>query len=150
MPRIFLACLVLFLALGLAPRAAIAADVIEGPVAAQVVRVIDGDTLKLRVHIWLNQTVIVDVRIAGIDAPELHGKCAHERQMAEAARAYLASIADGRDVLIGQVRNDKYGGRVVADVGDAQTGDFGQAMLGRNLARAYDGRKRQPWCEAAG
>lgn len=124
-----------------------AADVVEGPVAAEVVRVVDGDTLKLKVHIWVNQTVEVDVRIAGIDAPELKGKCPSEREKAAEARDYLAQLVGGRSVRIAQVRNDKYGGRVIADVSDMDIGDVGEAMLARGLARAYDGRAREPWCE---
>lgn len=140
-PLVFLFALVM---LSLAAHCVEAADVIEGPVAAEVLRVVDGDTLKLRVHIWLGQTVDVDVRIAGIDAPELRGKCPYERARAEEARDYLGR---GRAILLARVRNDKYGGRVVADVTEANAGDIAQAMVARGLARAYDGGKREPWCQ---
>ena len=125
-----------------------AAEVIEGPVAAEVVRVIDGDTLKLKVHIWLGQTVEVDMRVAGIDAPELRGKCPSERALAQEARDYLASLVGGRAIRIAQIRNDKYGGRVIADVSEPEVGDIASAMIARGLARAYDGGKREPWCFA--
>ena len=125
-----------------------AAEVIEGPVAAEVVRVIDGDTLKLKVHIWLGQTVEVDMRVAGIDAPELRGKCPSERALAQEARDYLASLVGGRAIRIAQIRNDKYGGRVIADVSEPEVGDIASAMIARGLARAYDGGKRDPWCFA--
>ncbi|MCE9648010.1 MAG: thermonuclease family protein [Parvibaculum sp.] len=126
-----------------------AGDVIEGPVAADVVRVVDGDTLKLKVHVWIGQTIEVDVRVAGIDAPELKGKCPAERARAEEARDYLDHLVGGRAVRIAQVRNDKYGGRVIADVNEETAGDIGTAMLARGLARAYGGGKREPWCQAA-
>jgi endonuclease YncB( thermonuclease family) len=126
-----------------------AGEVIKGPVAADVVRVVDGDTLKLKVHIWIGQTIEVDVRVAGIDAPELKGKCPAERARAAEARAYLDHLVGGRAVRIAQVRNDKYGGRVIADVDEETAGDIGAAMLARGLARAYDGGKREPWCQAA-
>ena len=125
-----------------------AAEVIEGPVAAEVVRVIDGDTLKLKVHIWLGQTVEVDMRVAGIDAPELRGKCPSERALAQEARDYLASLVGGRAIRIAQIRNDKYGGRVIADVSEPEVGDIASAMIARGLARTYDGGKREPWCFA--
>src|SRR3546814_10238300 len=88
MIRRFISFLLIFIPL--LSQGARAAEVIEGPVAAEVVRVIDGDTLKLKVHIWLGQTVEVDVRVAGIDTPELRGKCPSERAKAEEARDYLA------------------------------------------------------------
>ncbi len=43
----------------------------QGPVAAHVSRVIDGDTFEASAAIWLGQAITVRVRIAGIDAPEL-------------------------------------------------------------------------------
>lgn len=145
----FLSCLfVLALALFTAPDLR-AGEVIEGPVAANVVRVVDGDTLKLKVHIWIGQTVEVDVRVAGIDAPELKGKCPAERTKAAEARDYLDSLVGGRAIRIAQIRNDKYGGRVIADVTEPEAGDIATAMLARGLARTYDGGKREPWCEAA-
>ncbi|HEY4343964.1 MAG TPA: thermonuclease family protein [Parvibaculum sp.] len=125
-----------------------AAEVIEGPVEADVVRVIDGDTLKLEVHIWLGQTVEVDVRVAGIDAPELKGKCPAERAKAAEARDYLTSLVGDRAIRIARIRNDKYGGRVIADVSEPEIGDVASVMLARGLARAYDGGKREPWCQA--
>lgn len=129
-------------------RDAQAAEVIDGPVAADVMRVIDGDTLRLKVHIWLGQTVEVDMRVAGIDAPELRGKCPSERAQAREARDYLASLVGGRSIRISRIRNDKYGGRVVADVSEPEVGDIASAMVARGLARIYDGGKRSPWCFA--
>jgi endonuclease YncB( thermonuclease family) len=46
------------------------------------------------------------------------------------------------------VHNDKYGGRVDADVSDSK-GDVGEAMVAKKLARAYSGGHRGGWCDAA-
>jgi micrococcal nuclease len=46
---------------------------------AEVVRVIDGDTLEARVRIWPGMDVTTRVRLRGIDAPELHARCEGER-----------------------------------------------------------------------
>jgi endonuclease YncB( thermonuclease family) len=125
-----------------------AADRVEGPVEAEVLNVIDGDTLALRVHIWIGQTVDMHVRIAGIDAPELHGRCPSERARAAAARDFLAQRVAGQKLRLEDVRNDKYGGRVIAEVRDGQGADIGTALLTRGLARAYDGGRREGWCGA--
>lgn len=125
----------------------LAAAAFNGPVEAQVVRVIDGDTFEAAANIWLNQTIDVHVRIAGIDAPELHGHCAAERDRAQAARQYLDTRIGGVAVRLSDVRYDKYGGRVRAVVRDGQ-GDVGQAMIRAGHARPYHGGHRQPWCAA--
>ena len=44
---------------------ATAREMLLGPIAAEVMEVVDGDTLKVRAHIWLGQA-------EGPDAPPLH------------------------------------------------------------------------------
>src|SRR5690606_41457209 len=91
-----------------------AAERLAGPVEAEVVRVIDGDALVVRARIWLGQTVETHVRLAGIDAPELRGKCAEERKKAEAARAALVGFLGEGSVALSGIEADKFGGRVRA------------------------------------
>lgn len=126
----------------------IAADsgIVPGPIPAEVIQVVDGDTIAVRARIWLGQEVETHVRIAGIDAPEIKGRCEHERQMAEEARSLLVkSLGEGR-VLLREVRNDKYGGRVIAEVDTAKGENVAELMLRSGLARLYDGGRRQSWC----
>ena len=125
------------------------AETLPGPIAAEVIRVVDGDTLALRARIWIGMDIVVNARIRGIDAPELRGRCATEKTLARSARAYLASLAaDGRVRLAG-IENDKYAGRVLADVVTENGVDLGAAMLESGLARPYDGGARAPWCDVA-
>jgi len=125
------------------PGLRVAAAAFEGPVQADVLRVIDGDTFEAAARIWLGEAIDIHVRIEGIDAPELHARCADERRRAEAARDYLASrIGDG-EVELSAVRYDKYGGRVRAVVRDAG-GDVGEAMIAKGYAQPYDGARRRP------
>lgn len=120
----------------------------DGPVQADVVRVIDGDTFEAAAKIWLGQAIDVHVRIEGIDAPELHAHCDEERAHAEAARDFLARRIEGAAVQLSHVHYDKYGGRVDATVRDS-TGDIAAAMLKAGMAREYHGERRQPWCPTA-
>jgi endonuclease YncB( thermonuclease family) len=113
---------------------------------AQVLRVIDGDTFEARVRIWPGMDVTTRVRLRGIDAPELHARCAEERAKALAAREALSRILKEGAVGIARVNQDKYGGRVDADVSTAQTADVAEAMLGGGFARRYDGGRRRSWC----
>jgi endonuclease YncB( thermonuclease family) len=118
----------------------------EGPVSADVVRVIDGDTFEGNAQIWLGETIAVRVRIAGIDAPELHARCDDEYRRAQAARNYLVERIAGQSVRLSDIRNDKYGGRVDARVADS-TGNVGDAMVAKGLARVYTGGRRSGWCD---
>jgi endonuclease YncB( thermonuclease family) len=144
------------LLLGSAPAAPVAAgDSLAGPIPAQVVAILDGDTLEVRVHIWLDQDLGTRVRLAGIDAPELKGKCDHERDLARRARAHLLARLDpaaagAGTVRLWDVRYGKFAGRVLARVETQDGADLGQDLIAAGLARPYDGRRRASWCEAAG
>ena len=113
---------------------------------AEVLRVLDGDTFAARVRVWPGLDVETKVRLRGIDAAELHARCAEEFSQAEAARAALQTILAEGDVTISRVGVDKYGGRVDALAATRGTPDVSAAMLAGGWARAYDGGRRRSWC----
>jgi micrococcal nuclease len=122
-------------------------DPLPGPIPAAVLRVVDGDTLTVRARIWINQELETSVRILGIDAPELNGACEFERLRAKEARAFLERRTENRLVVLHDISNDKYGGRVVARVTTESGEDLGAILLGEGLAQAYDGRRaKAKWC----
>ncbi|MBF0353887.1 MAG: thermonuclease family protein [Alphaproteobacteria bacterium] len=126
-----------------------AAERLEGPIPAQVVRVVDGDTLMVRAHIWLGQEVETLVRLEGTDTPELKARCEQEREKALAARDFLVARVDGKLVQLHDILTDKYGGRVRAQVLDASGADLSVELIKQGLARRYDGGQRQSWCTGA-
>jgi len=123
----------------------IVAQGLDGPVNATVERVIDGDTIEVRADIWLGQSLLIRVRIDGVDAPELEGRCPEERVRARSSRDFLLRRLGGGMVKLTRIAYDKYGGRVRARVADVQ-GDISEALLAAGLARPYYGGRREPWC----
>ncbi len=120
------------------------AEILEGPVKAQVLRVIDGDTFVANAFIWPGQTITVNVRIRGIDTAELHASCQAEQRMAEKARSTLAGLIANRVVSISRIGGGKYYGRVLANVETPDGTDIATSMLGSALARPY-GPKSRHW-----
>lgn len=129
----------------LAVSGALAAEEVAGPVQADVVRVIDGDTIEISAQVWLGLRLTSHVRIRGIDTPELRGECASEKAMAAQARDRLTRLA-GASISIAHIADDKYAGRVIADAAAADGTDLRDAMLASGLARPYDGGTRGDWC----
>lgn len=121
---------------------------IAGPVDAEVLKIVDGDTLTVRAHVWVGQSVETNVRLDGIDTPELHARCADERAKAEAARALVRTLVADRRVRLHDVESDKYGGRVRARVRTTDGTDIADALVRAGLARPYHGEHRRPWCGA--
>ena len=122
-----------------------AANTVSGPIAATVLRVIDGDTFEAWAEIWPDIEVTVAVRLAGIDAPELHAPCRRERALAASARDLLLREAPPRSVvLLTQIRHDKYAGRVTAEVRLRDGRAASSLLLAAGLAAPY-GESRS-WC----
>jgi micrococcal nuclease len=116
---------------------------------AAVLHVVDGDTVTVRVPIWLGQELVTKVRLKGIDAPEMRGACPSEIVRAEAARNALAALIDGQMVRLTDVTQDKYGGRVVARLMLASGVDAGAALVAAGHAKIWRGRREMGWCSLA-
>jgi len=140
----------LFLAtLLFAAGGALSAEHLRGPVEATLVRVIDGDTVNVRVKIWLNQTLDISVRLRGIDTPELSAPCESERRLAQRARERLEALLIGENdttpLTLRHISNGKYAGRVIAYVDNESGVSVGDILLKENLARPYHGDSSKPY-----
>lgn len=82
------------------------------------------------------------IRIEGIDASEMNGRCHLERELAIRARNRLSELLRGQVALTGN-RRDRYG-RALRRV-RVNGIDVGEQMVREGLARMYRGR-REPWC----
>ena len=123
------------------------AETLKGPISARVIRVIDGDTLEVEVRIWFGQDVTVNVRVLGVDTPEMKGKCPAEIEAAKKAGMFTLKLAPpGGLVQLHNVKPDKFAGRVDAIVKLADGRDLAAALIAAGLARPYAGDKRQSWC----
>jgi len=122
-----------------------------GEYPAQVVRVIDGDTVAVVVRVWPAVLIQTSIRLLGVDTPELKGKCESERAKAREASAFVKKLLPaGAQITLRKVKPDKYAGRHDADIfieGDRSLAD---ALIDAGLARRYDGGRRQGWCEVIG
>ena len=118
---------------------------------ARVGRVIDGDTFDATVMLDGGNIVVpVRVRIRDVDTPEIHGKCAAEREMAARAKTRLGEMLPvGSVVELTNIKDDKYLGRIDANVADGRGGDVGRALVRAGLGRPYNGGRRAGWCSAS-
>lgn len=118
---------------------------ILGPVITMVTRVYDGDTFFIEAHPWPKFYVKTSVRIRGMDAPEIRGKCQNEKNMAKKSRDVLEEMLQDGAILF-DIGEDKYG-RTLARVEDARGRNVAAFLIEEGLARKYDGGKREGWCD---
>ncbi len=117
-------------------------------VPAVVDYIIDGDTFAARVNMEPDIFITVRVRIANVDTPELHGQCDYEINMAKLAQARLAQLIPiGTNIELGEIRDDKYLGRIDARVFGPDGRDIGRILINEKLGRPYDGGRRGSWCK---
>ncbi len=134
---------------------ATAAERISGPIPASVTRVIDGDTVEVRARIWLGQDLLVKVRLAYIDAPEIRGRCPAEKHLAQQSKLALAALLQDRKVMLHDIHYGKYAGRVIArltlptDAINARADqDIGELMQFQGFAKLRSKASKSSWCEA--
>ena len=117
-------------------------------VPARVDYIFDGDTFSAQVALSPDVDVTVRVRLINIDTPEMNGKCAYEKQMANRARNVLSAlIPRGTVVELDNIKDDKYLGRIDANVILPDGRDLGNVLIKQKLARSYNGGRRLGWCD---
>jgi len=114
------------------------------------VKITDGDTIKLDVskESPLIKKLGLSVRIKGIDTPEKapRAKCKKESELGQQATKFTTDLVGNKELLLSQVENDHYGGRIVANVKVGGV-DIAQELLKKGFARVYNGEKKKSWCD---
>ena len=110
--------------------------------------VFDGDTFAALVAIAPDVDISVRVRLRNIDTPELHGECDTEIKRANMARERLMELVPAGTVVdLQNIKDDKYLGRIDANVILPDGRDVGRILINEKLGRPYNGGKRAGWCE---
>jgi micrococcal nuclease len=110
---------------------------------AELVRVVDGDTVDLRVDLGFSVQLKQRFRLAGINAPELHSKDAGEKQRAEASMAFLvALLLTGPLTLITDKDAQEKFGRYLARITNGTGIVVNDELVKAGHAVLYSGGKR--------
>lgn len=109
----------------------------------RVVNCFDGDTCRV---LRAGESESIAVRLAGIDAPEIHARCPEEKRLALAARDRLRALVDPpAEVHLEITGYDRKWHRPVGRllVNGQNAAD---TLIAEGLARPYAGGHRQGWC----
>ena len=111
--------------------------------------IVDGDTFVGDVILPDKSEVrSVKVRLRNVDTPELHGKCKSEIERAKYAKKRLEELIPVNSIAeIKNIKNDKYAGRIDANVYDSLNRDIGSILVKEKVGRPYSGEKRKSWCD---
>ena len=86
-----------------------------------------------------------NLRLNGIDAPELHSKVAEEAELCRAGQKFLADMILNKIIRIEMGPNDKYG-RVLSSIYTHENDeDIIKILIDGGFVRAYDGGHKDNW-----
>lgn len=109
--------------------------------------------MKLEIHFWPQHALTTNVRLKGVDTPELEkAKCLREKLLAEEAKSSIeGKFPVGSWVLVSEVEFDKYGGRYIANVerwlSERRKSASKELLDNERWAVPYDGgEKTKDWC----
>ena len=107
----------------------------------KVIKVYDGDTCTVAACISnLDRTIYrFNIRILGIDCPEIKSSDPIEKAQAVQARDQLHELIFNKTVKVNIVGNDKYGGRILGEIWTEDGISISKYMIDNKLAVAYDG-----------
>ena len=114
----------------------------------EVLRIIDGDSIKVYVEDLPKNLQKTTIRLARIDTPESGSKaqCEEERLLAIKAKEYTSNfLAQSKKPKFEPIGYEKYG-RILAEV-FVEKKNLANELVKANLAIHYDGgHKENPWC----
>lgn len=107
----------------------------------------DGDTITFDImyaHPIIGQGI--PVRVAGVDTPEIRGKCPKEKLMAIEAKKFVRDMCtNGQKIVLRNARRDKYF-RILAIV-EVDFINVADELIKAGLGRPYSDGTRQSWCD---
>ncbi|MFQ3258036.1 MAG: micrococcal nuclease [Pseudoalteromonas distincta] len=113
-----------------------------------VTSIYDGDTFRANIaglHSLIGERI--GIRVAGVDTPEMRGKCKQEKDLARQAKQVTVEALRSAKVI--ELRNTKRGKyfRIVADV-YVDNKNLTDILISSGLGVAYDGgTKAKDWCD---
>ena len=115
-------------------------------IVSEITSIYDADTFRVNIKDWPGVVgKRMSVRVNGIDAPEIRGKCKEEKRLARLAKQFTVQLLrSGKVIELRNIKRGKYF-RLLADV-YIDNVSLSEALIKSHLARVYDGGTKLSWC----
>lgn len=121
---------------------------------AKIIRIVDADTIEVKIHLLPGLEYTVHVRSRGVDAPELDAPCDWEKKIAlEAKKAIEKRFPINSWVYIENIEEGSFSGRIVADIkqwyGNQRWRTVTKVLLSKKerWGIPYKKGKKFDWCQ---
>jgi endonuclease YncB( thermonuclease family) len=119
----------------------------------EVIKVYDGDTITIAAKLPYNASPLYrfQVRLLGIDSPEMNGKSQEEREAAQKSQKALEDLVLHKTVYLKDCGNEKYG-RLLANVyiDEKERINVNHWMIENGYAVEYRGGTKIPFATSSG
>lgn len=111
----------------------------------EIVRVVDGDTVDVKIDLGFDLTKLERVRLAGIDTPESRTKDLAEKHLGYEAKAYLTELLVAADDLIVKTEKDGKFGRMLGEFFNNKFSVYSinKQLVDEGYAWEYDGGSKK-------
>ncbi|MGB0765867.1 MAG: thermonuclease family protein [Luminiphilus sp.] len=113
---------------------------------SEVTSIYDADTFRVNIADWPHVVgERIPIRVVGVDAPEIRGKCEREKKRARAAKQFTVDfLRSARSIELRNIKRGKYF-RLLAEVW-VDGKNLSEELIRAGHARPYDGGTRGGWC----
>jgi micrococcal nuclease len=117
-------------------------------IVSDVIKIVDGDTVDLKIDLGFNIFTVQRIRLAGIDAPELKGLTEEERKHATEAKNFVVNYfeeakTNGYQIYVKTTLDDKYG-RMLGRI-HCNNKCLNDLMISNKMAVPYTGGTKKPY-----
>lgn len=115
----------------------------------EIIRIVDGDTVVVRVCLAEGSFIEESVRIIGIDAPEIsRPKSKVEKELGLYVKEYIGKILPVGSIVVATIYGIGNFGRPIADITLENGERLTDHLLNKRMAREYSVREgRKKWSE---
>lgn len=106
---------------------------------AEIIKVVDGDTVDAIVDLGFRVSIKMRFRLAGIDTAELKSKDAELKVLANGAKKFMSDLLLNKTVIIETEKTDKYGRWLATIRLSPDAKSINEQLIEANLAKSYDG-----------
>ncbi len=117
-----------------------------GPYSAEVINVVNAETVKVKVDIWPGQSQVINLHLDGVTTPGKSGSPDCEIALSRQAAAFTKAWLSRSDTIeVSEIKNATLAGNVMGRI-RMKSAYLGDALIAAELGAAYYGGPNSIWC----
>ncbi len=117
-----------------------------GPYSAEVIEVVNAETVKIKVEIWPGQSQVTDLHLDGVTTPGKNGSPECEIALSRQAATFTKDwLAHSDTIEVSEIKNAALSGNVVGRI-SVKSAYLGDALIAADLGAVNYGGPNAAWC----